>query len=197
VTIIHYLSNTGSIKAIDVDPYSIPLNNQEVELWSHREERGIFNKHLSKIFRITNLRVYVVDYELNKVIGTLMMSDLSDVVILNTRRMYNSQHVGGYSSFAKGLGMSGGISRGIGVTVADVMFMIQGQPIIIWRGVIDPSGIRRLVLSVKKQIFPKKELGVFLHSISGENPQTGTCVNCGARNKIGSSFCASCGYTTR
>ena len=109
-----------------MDPWSGNLQQGEDIVWSHSEEKGVFHKELKKLWAITNYRIFIYDAEISKIIGLLMMSDLDDVVVMNSHRIYNSTRVGNYGSFARGFGISSGYSSGKSVSVGDVIFMSEG-----------------------------------------------------------------------
>ena len=196
MTII-YFKTGNDIKSTEIDPWSGELQRGEEFVWSHREEKGIFNKHLSKLCAITNYRIFAYNAEISEVIGLLMMSDLEDVVVMNTHRAYNSTRYGTYGSFARGFGVTGGQSSGRSVTVGDIVFMKSGKPIITWCEATDPNGLRRLTLAVKRELYPKKELQRFLTNITDDNPSimrdTSACLRCGTKNVKDASFCSACG----
>ena len=200
MTIIYY-KTSNEIKSTEIDPWSGELQQGEEFVWSHREEKGIFNKHLSRLCAITNYRIFAYDAEISKVIGLLMTSDLEDVVVMNTHRAYNSTRYGTYGSFARGFGVTGGQSSGRSVTVGDIVFMKSGKPVITWCEATDPNGLKRLVMAVKKELYPKKELERFLTGITNENPSiicnTSDCLDCGTKNFYGSSYCCKCGHVLK
>lgn len=193
---IYYKTNYG-IQSTTIDQWSVNLQPGEDFIWSYSEEKGIFNKHLSKLWGITNFRIFMFDGEINKVTGLLMMDQLEDVVVMNTHRVYNSTRVGSYGRLARGFGISTGISTGKSVTVGDILFMSNGQPVITWRGITDPTGLKRLVTAIKKELYPKDLLSAPKKTTSKAYHDKSICLNCGAKNPTDSSFCCKCGHVMR
>jgi len=130
-----------------------------------------------------------------------MMQDLDDIVIMNTSRSYNSIRYGTYSSFARGFGVSGGQSSGTSTTFGDIVFLLDGKPIITWQGVSDPNGLKKLVMAVKKALYPKKELQRWMAGIKSDNPSiirnVSVCLRCNTKNVKDASFCSNCGHVLR
>ena len=194
---VYYKTSSG-VQSATIDPWSKELQSGEDYLWSYYEEKGIFNKHLSQLWGITNFRIYMYDGEINKVTGLLMMDQLEDVVVMNTHRQYNSQRVGSYGRIARGFGLSTGYSTGKSVTIGDILFMSNGQPVITWRGLRDPTGLKRLVIAVKKELYPKDLFGKTKTTVSSRSYGDKTiCQDCGTKNPTGSSFCCKCGHVMR
>ena len=194
-----YYKTTNGIQSTTIDQWSGSLQSGEDFIWSYSEEKGIFNKHLSKLWGITNFRIFMFDGEINKVTGLLMMDELEDVVVMNTHRVYNSTRVGSYGRLARGFGISTGYSTGKSVTIGDILFMSKGQAVITWRGITDPTGLKRLVVAVKKELYPKDLLGKSkVTTASSKSYQDKTiCMDCGTKNPTGSSFCCKCGHVMR
>ena len=191
MTIIYYKIN-DEFKSTEINAWSGNLQKDEQYLWSHIEQKGFWQKHFSKIFAVTNFRIFTYDFEINKMTGLLMMQDLGDIVVTDTYRSYNSIRYGAY-----GYGISGGQSRGESLTIGKITFLSSGKPIISLNGVSDPNGLKRLTLSVKKALYPKKELQRFLTGVKGDNlsviRNVSVCLRCGEKNVKDASFCSACG----
>ncbi len=180
---IYYKSNSG-IQSVTIDPWSGNLQHGEEFIWSHSEEKGLIHKHLTKLWAITNYRIFNYDAETNQITGRLMMADLEDPVVMNTHRISNSTRVGSYGSFSRGFGISSGQSTSKSVTVGDIIFMSGGKPVITWGGITDPNGLKRMVTAIKKELYPKKELAKFLSQFPNLNPirDKSICLGCGTKN---------------
>lgn len=191
MTIIYY-KNNDEFKSTEINVWSGNLQKDESTIWSHYEQRGFIQKHFSKIYAITNFRIFTYDFEIRKMTGLLMMQDLDDIVVTDTYRSYVSTRYGAY-----GYGLSGGQSRGQSVTMGKIIFMSSGKPIISLNGINDPNGLKRLTLSVKKALYPKKELQRFLTGVKDDSlsiiRNVSVCLHCGERNVRDSSFCSKCG----
>jgi len=209
MAIVYYKSGSG-IQSVTIDPFSGTLQQGEEFIWSHSEQKGILHKHLSSLWAITNFRIFIYDGESNQVTGLLMMSDLEDIVVMNTHRVFNSTRAGTYGSIARGFGISTGSSTGKSVTVGDILFMSHGQPIITWGGITDPTGLKRLTTAIQKELYPKnlnKLQGTTTNAVPtvGVTPSQNispvhdksVCLNCGTKNYAGSSFCSKCGRILR
>ena len=199
---IIYFKNNYGIKSVSIDPWSNVLQaGEEVIIWSHDEQKGLLFKHVSALYRITNFRIFVYDIDIEKMAGLLMMPELDDVVVTDTYRTYSSTRYGMYSDFARGFGVTGGQSQGRSVTVGRIVFMSNGRPIISINGIADPNGLKRLVLAVKKALYPKKEIQRFLTGLTDKNPSivrnTSICLRCGSKNVKDASFCHTCGAVLR
>lgn len=196
MTIVYYKSN-NDFKSTEINAWSGNLQRDEQYLWSHTEQKGFWQKHFSKIFAVTNFRIFTYDFEINKMTGLLMMHDLDDIVVTDTYRSYNSIRYGAYGSFARGFGVSGGQSQGQSVSYGKIVFLSSGKPIISIGGISDPNGLKRLTLSVKKALYPKKELQHWMMGIRSDNPSVirniSVCLRCNTKNVTGSSFCSTCG----
>lgn len=74
---------------------------------------------------------------------------------------------------------------------------ILGRPIISLNGVTDPTGLKCLTLSVKKALYPKKELERWMTGIRSDNlsiiRNISVCLRCGTKNAKDTSFCSKCG----
>lgn len=199
-TIVHFKIN-NEFKSVTIDSRSSSLQTGEEFVWSLTHQKGIFTKHATRLFGITNYRILQYDLENSILEGLLMMSNLEDIVVMNTHREYNSQHVGTYGSFARGFGTSSGHSTGRSISVGDIVFMSEGKPIIRWQGISDPNGLKKLVTAIKKELYPKKELEKFLSGITNDgltySRDKSFCLDCGAKNPESSSFCNKCGHVLR
>jgi len=200
MTIIYYKSN-DEFKSTEINVWSGNLQKDESMIWSHYEQRGFIQKHFSKIYAITNFRIFIYDFEIKKMTGLLMMYDLDDIVVTDTYRSYNSIRYGAYGSFARGFGVSGGQSRGESVTIGKITFMSSGKQVISLNGVTDPNGLKRLTLSVARSLYPKKQLQRFLTGVKDDSlsivRNVSTCLRCGTKNVKDASFCSNCGHILR
>lgn len=195
MTIIYY-KNNDEFKTTEINVWSGNKQKDEEIIWSYTEQKGFFQKHFSTVYSISNFRIFVYDFEIKKITGLLMMSDLDDIVVTDTFRRSSSNRYGVY-----GYGMSGGQSRGQSVTIGKIIFMSNGRPIISLNGVTDPSGIKRLTLSVARSLYPKKELQRWMLGIKSDDPSivrnVSVCLRCGEKNVKDASFCSNCGSVLR
>ena len=75
------------------------------------------------------------------------LADLDDIIVMNSHRESQSQ---GERLYVRGFGTSYGTGRSTGKTVGDVVFMYQGQPVIVFKQIPDPSGVCRLAKTAKR-----------------------------------------------
>ena len=200
MTIVYYKSN-DEFKSTEINVWSGNLQKDESMIWSHYEQRGFWQKRFSKIYAVTNFRIFIYDFEINKMTGLLMMSDLDDIVVTDTYRSSSSIRYGVYGSFSSGFGGTGGQSKGESVTMGKITFLSSGRPIISLNGVSDPNGLKRLTMFVKKSLYPTKELQRFLTGVRDDNlsivRNVSVCLHCGTKNIRDASFCSSCGRVLR
>lgn len=194
MTVIYY-KDSNAITSVEITPHSKNLQKGEQVIFSYSLQKGWISKHLAKIYCVTNFRVFEWNEEKGTMDGLVLLRDLEDVLVWNSRRIYTGTHVGGYSSLYKGVGATGGFSRGQSVTVGDVVFMSKGRPVLVWPSTTNPVELKRLVLTIKKELYPTKELQRYLSGIRrDEQPSRSTCSSCGNENQLGSSFCFKCGH---
>src|SRR5574337_1185786 len=129
MTIIYY-KNNDEFRTTEINVWSGNLQKDESMIWSYYEQRGFWQKRFSKIYALTNFRIFTYDFEINKMTGLLMMSNLDDIVVTDTYRSFSSIRYGAYGSFARGFGGTGGQSKGESVTMGKIMFLSKGSPVI-------------------------------------------------------------------
>jgi hypothetical protein len=213
MTVIYYNSNSG-IQSANIDPYSGNLQLGEDFIWSFNIENGFIFKKPSILLAITNFRIFMFNFKTNKVTGLLLMSDLDDIVVMNTHTDYNSTRVGNYGRIVKGFWVSYGQTHGKRTPIGDIVFMSKGKSVITWQGLEDPNGLKKLVEALQKELYPKNFMSKYTptttpNTTPSASPTTtftppGTssvnksvCHKCGTGNLIGSSFCSKCGQVMR
>lgn len=208
MVVIYYNSNSG-VQSANIDPYSGNLQTGEDFAWSYNVEGGFIFKHVSALLAITNFRIFMFDVKANQVTGLLLMSDLDDVIVMNTHTDYNSTRTGSYGRIVKGFGVSYGQTHGKRTPIGDIVFMSKGKSVITWQGIEDPNGLKKLVEALQKELYPKKLISKYPPTSTTPTvapPVTSTpkftptstvnksiCHNCGTANLIGSSSCCKCG----
>ena len=192
-----YFKNNDEFKSVQIDAWSSKLQKDEEIIWSITEQTGIFQKRFSRLIAITNFRIYIFDFKSNRMTGLLMMSDLDDIVVMNTYRSFNSIRYGVYGSFARGFGGTGGQSHGQSTTIGKIVFLSNSKPIISIDGISDPNGLKKLIASIRKSLYPKKELQRWMTGIKSDDSSIvrniSTCLRCGEKNVKDASFCSTCG----
>ncbi|HWP78174.1 MAG TPA: zinc-ribbon domain-containing protein [Candidatus Nitrosotenuis sp.] len=194
------------IKLITIDPWSTDLQQGETILWSISFQKGIINKTTTSTYFVTNYRIFGINNDIQEVDGLLLMSELDDVVVANTVRHSESTSYGSYYGYGgRFVGISGPrFSSGTSKTTGDVYFMCNGEKIISLGGISDPTGLSRLVKSLKKQLYPQKEIERFLkqqekgvNEEKEEKTDGQICPSCGTKNLKTSNFCNKCGVKLR
>jgi hypothetical protein len=117
-------------------------------LWKAEKKQGFLKKPI--IYSMTNYRILCL-YPDEKLIQFPL--NYIDVVVMNTHRASARTGIGGFTTLARGFGIGGMQSTGKSVTVGDVNFLFQGEILITIPDVIDPIGLKNLVIAVKKQTY--------------------------------------------
>jgi len=181
----------------EINPHSINLQKDEYIIFSYSTKVGIITKRLSRLYSVSNFRAFEWNAETSNMEGMILLQDLQDCLIMNSFRVFDSTRVSGYSSLFRGVGVSTGYSRGKSFQVGDVVFMSHGKPVLVWPRTTNPSDLRRLVLTIKKELYPSKELQRWMTGIRSDNPSivrnVSTCLRCGEKNVKDASFCSFCG----
>jgi tetratricopeptide (TPR) repeat protein len=130
------------------------LCDGEELLWSYVGEQGVFNKKARHLMAVTNFRAYVYHFEEHDW-GNVLISTLDDILVMNSHRQSSSHRMGSFHATGR-MGMSVGTHSSMGSsrsqTVGDVHFMKDGETIVTFGNVSDPSGIVKLVKSIQKQV---------------------------------------------
>lgn len=117
-------------------------------LWKAEKKQGFLKKPI--IYSMTNYRILCL-YPDEKLIQFPL--NYIDVVVMNTHRASARTGIGGFTTLARGFGIGGMQSTGKSVTVGDVNFLFQGEILITIPDVINPIGLKNLVIAVKKQTY--------------------------------------------
>jgi hypothetical protein len=170
------------------------LGGEEV-LWRNERTKGIFKKTVIEVQIITNYRVIKNDFG-------IMLKDVDDITIMNQHRVSQSEHMGVYSGRYARFGMGNSTSRS--KNIGDVVFMIDGRPIIVFGQIVDPHGVARLAKSCRKEILQRtKEIEKENYKIQREMEKAAKqktvsrkgiiCGQCNHNNPQRAKFCNSCG----
>ncbi|MBT7252562.1 MAG: hypothetical protein HN875_02360 [Candidatus Nitrosopelagicus sp.] len=136
------------------------LATGEEILWSYVGEEGIFNKKARHVMAVTNFRAYLYDFN-DYEHGNLLISNMDDVLIMNSHRQSSSHRMGSFHSTGRmgmRIGTHSSMSSSRSQTVGDVHFMKDGESFIIFEGVSDPQGIVRVVKSIKKYVIVRDKV---------------------------------------
>ena len=130
------------------------LADGEEILWSYIGEQGVFNKKARIVMALTNFRAYVYSFD-DYDIGNIMISNVDDVLVMNSHRESSSHRMGSFHSTGR-MGMRIGTHSSMGSsrsqTIGDVHFMQNGETIVTFGNVSDPHGIVKLAKSIQKQV---------------------------------------------
>jgi hypothetical protein len=177
-------------------------------IWHNEITKGIFNKHVIGTQRVTNYRVVYNSSE-------ILLKDVDDILVMNQRRISQSQYMG--TSSGRYTRFGAGSSRSKSVTIGDVVFMYRGAPYIIFNQITDPSGVVRLAKAARKQILSavlinekqkiqsqkmqedrqKRERAInatVSSSTTSVNVGMIVCPRCSSTNEKGSKYCNNCGF---
>lgn len=146
---IKFESNSVHDTPTGIYPMAPFLSPGEQTLWDNIETKGIFNKNVKWLDSITNYRICKYDYE--KHIGNfVLIPSIDDVVVTNSHRISDSDRYGSYVKSpytTTGYGNTKTTSK----TVGNMSVFAGGKPYIVFRNIMDPNGVSKLIKSVKKQ----------------------------------------------
>ena len=131
------------------------LANGEEVVWSYVKTDGVFTKKATEVWAITNLRAIIYFFDNPDQSGYGYLTLFDDVIVMNSHRTSTSHRMGSFSSSGR-YGMRVGTGSSIGQsksqTVGDVVFMKDGDDVLRFGGVADPSGIAKVAKSIKKSV---------------------------------------------
>lgn len=122
-------------------------------LWNNQVLTGFFHRRLLSYMAITNREIILInhpDADQAPIYYRLLLSDVSDVVVMN----YRNFGTGVYTGYGTGKywGRSyHGYTVNSNVSIGDIVFMVHGQPRITFRGIADPDSVSNLALSVLRK----------------------------------------------
>ncbi len=149
-----------------IDDYMVKLRGPPLEgeriLWQHIVTKGIFNKEIVEVWRITDFRAFLgvpktKTYMAPKVAVDVTVSGVGlavcDTVVMNQHRKSQGSRVGTFT------GVSGGGFVGTGVsssestssTYGDLIFLFKGKEVFRFRSISDPNGVRRMIEAIKRE----------------------------------------------
>ena len=132
----------------------------ETIVWKHNIMKvSFFSKQVLQSWIISNFRVIKIDEKIHKAIQLPLK--YIDALVINQRRTSHSQGTmvgaGVVSGMASGMAFSQ--RHGTSMAIGDLVFMFNGQVLIVFDGISDPEGVRRLVYMIKKQIYNQDDTG--------------------------------------
>jgi len=150
----------GTTQQIDVYSEAPFLTEAEDLIWYDQNLSGIINKNLKVLFAVTNFRIILYDFENSK--GSIIpLSQIDDVVVMNRRTVSDSVRTGTFVGGGRIRGF-GGVSvsygKGLSKVLGDLVFMVNGQDVMRWGSIADPTGVSRMIKSVIKELYPKKKI---------------------------------------
>ncbi len=127
----------------------------EAIIWEHYFEEGIFFKKTKEFWIITNYRIMYGNYKTDVFLQVPLK--YVDVVVMNSHSSFQSTGTG------YGVAMPGSLAFGVGVMnrqgtsqrIGDLTFILEGQVILEFTNVADPTGVKNLINQVKKQMNSK------------------------------------------
>lgn len=188
---IQYVED-GQIKNASLDLFSSRLQDGENILWSHEEKKGLIRKTVVSTWAITNYRVFIFNEEVQKMRSFMLMRDIDDVVVMNSHR--SSQSIG-YGSYR---GVAVRYSNTKSKTIGDVSFLNNGVKVITFGQIADPSGVAKMVKSIRKTMYSIKDIEKIQKQNEKETKeQNEKCPSCGLKNLKSALFCNQCGTKIR
>jgi hypothetical protein len=127
-----------------------PATQETLEqvLWRRDITKGIFKKQVIQVQMVTNKAIRLDNNY------AISLFDLDDIAVTNRHR----RSEGGYTSYSVGGGgRRGGISVGMGQGrgklrgYGDVVFFVNGQAVLTFSEVEDPSGLVRIIKAAMKR----------------------------------------------
>ena len=127
----------------------------EAIIWEHYFEEGIFFKKTREYWIITNYRIMVGNYKTD--VFRQVPLKYVDVVVMNSHSSFQS------TGYGYGVAIPGSLGLGVGVMnrqgssqrIGDLTFILNGQVILEFPNVYDPTGVKNLINQVKKQMSKK------------------------------------------
>ena len=117
-------------------------------VWHNVLTEGTINKHATWLDVITNQRIFEYSFQQHEA-NAIALSALEDVIVMNQKRISQSNRSGGYGRSKYHIAGTG-TSSSTGVTIGNVVFVSQGKPIITFYNIQDPRGLVKLVKSISK-----------------------------------------------
>lgn len=135
------------------------LSESEDLIWYDQNLSGIINKKLSVLFAVTNFRIILYNFQNSR--GSIIpLSQVDDVIVMNRRTISDSVRTGTFVGGGRMKGFGGvttSYGKGFSRVIGDLVFMVNGQEVMRWGGIADPTGISRMIKSVIKELYPKKK----------------------------------------
>lgn len=138
-----------------------PLEGEQI-LWQHVVTKGIFNKEILEVWRITDFRAFLGVPKTKTYFALNVAVDLTvtgvglvvcDTVVMNQHRKSSGSRVGTFTGVAGGGFVGTGVSssESTSSTYGDLVFFSNGKEVFRFRSISDPHGVRRLIETIKKQ----------------------------------------------
>lgn len=145
-----YAQRIGTI----MESWGVKEELGETILWGHVvQSRRFFKVKTKELWIITNHRVMHVNNEIEDVIQLPLK--YVDVVVMNARNDHYSEGVGAFvgvlASISSGMGFLQ--RRGTSRRIGDLVFLLNGQILIRFFNVFDPTGVKQLIYQVKRQLY--------------------------------------------
>lgn len=125
----------------------------ETVLWSHQLKKGFFKTKSYEIWMITNFRIIKTDNETNK--ATQLPVKYIDAIVMNLRTRSQSQGKTVGAGVPAGIltGMAFSQREGQSMKIGDLVFIFNGQVLLVFENISDPNGVRKLFYTIKKQLY--------------------------------------------
>jgi hypothetical protein len=153
------------------DPAKVALGEERI-LWKREVDVGTIRRNVADVFLITSHKV-------SRNYASIPLQDVDDIVVMNRFRQ---------SSTRGEISEKHEIRLGSeGVTIGDVVFMVNGKIALSFPELDDPDGVAALARAARDNA---REA---LKSIPSEKRQVVTCPRCNTANSPERKVCAGCG----
>ncbi len=147
----------GVQKTVDVYSSAPFFSDGEDMIWYDANIGGIINKSLKIMFAVTNFRILLYNFEQSGG-SSILLPTLDDVVVMNRSSVSDSVRTGTFVGGGRIKGF-GGVHASYGKSwskvIGDLVFMVNGQDVMRWGGIADPTGISQMIKSVLRELYPK------------------------------------------
>ena len=160
------------------------------------------NKNIQCLQAITNFRVFEYNYE-TPLAKMILLSDLEGPIVTNQKTSkFHTSSIGTLAYTRNAISKLEKTGNMKSKTVADVVFMNEGKPFIIFSQISKPEDVVRLVSATKEQFFPQTKLREQVkpdltiptnEEGSSSDNDTIICSQCMNTNPKKSKFCNKCG----
>lgn len=139
----------SAVNAYQANVNNPNLNEGEQQLWSHKIQKGLFQKETVEEWGISDFRAWKDMHGQRHAVGLAIAS----TVVMNQHQNSSGTRIGTFSGIRGGYfaGSSMSLSTSKSHTVGDLVFFVGGHEVLRFSGISDPHGVRKMIELVKKQ----------------------------------------------